>query len=132
MINTSEIAPIDCSIESASFDSAPIDIPSEIVPLDCSIEIALFDSASSSIGTPFVAEVVPMGCSFEIDSQPAASQSSSLVTSTMALNFPDDDEVCAWIWRSSRMARLGGEVSLMIQPVTRSVTASEPHDIMAA
>ena len=30
------------------------------------------------------------------------------------------------------MARLGGEVSLMIQPVTRSVTASEPHDIMAA
>jgi hypothetical protein len=130
MINTSEIAPIDCSIESASFDSAPIDIPSEIVPIDCSIEIALFDSAS--IGIPFVAEVVPIGCSFEIDSRPATSQSSSLVTSTMALNLPDDDEVCAWIWRSSRMARLGGEVSLMIQPVTRSVTASEPHDIMAA
>jgi hypothetical protein len=41
----------------------------------------------------------------------AASQAPSLVTSTMALNFPDDDEVCAWIWRSSRMARLGGEVS---------------------
>ena len=40
-----------------------------------------------------------------------ARQSPSLVTSTMAMNFPDDDEVCAWIWRSSRMARLGGEVS---------------------
>ncbi len=93
MINTSEIAPIDCSIESASFDSAPIDIPSEIAPIDCSIEISLFDSAS--IGIPFVAEVAPIGCSFEIDSRPAASQSSSLVTSTMAVNFPDDDEVCA-------------------------------------
>ena len=27
------------------------------------------------------------------------------------MNFPDDDEVCAWIWGSSRMARLGGNVS---------------------
>ncbi len=44
-------------------------------------------------------------------SRATARQSPSLVTSTMAMNFPDDDEVCAWIWRSSRMARLGGNVS---------------------
>ena len=40
----------------------------------------------------------------------AARQSPSLVTSNMALNLnvSDDDEICAWIWRSSHMARLGG------------------------
>jgi hypothetical protein len=35
-------------------------------------------------------------------------QSTSPCLSTMALNYPDDDEICAWIYKSSRISRLCG------------------------
>lgn len=36
----------------------------------------------------------------------AAHQSPSLVTLAMALVLSDNDEICAWSWRSSHMTRL--------------------------
>ena len=45
----------------------------------------------------------------EVSCAAAAPRSPSLRPSVMAPNFSDDKEeaICAWIWSSSRMARLG-------------------------
>ena len=80
---------------------SPASFPAKVKPLSQPAEA--HEAASAVVAAKRGGEVGVKNLQSNISRDPAR-QSTSIRLSTTALNYPDDDEVCAWIYKSSRIA----------------------------